>query len=325
MATKDLPKSRLEEASPFTYCAVDCFGPWYVKQGKNEVKRYGVLFTCMASRAVHIEIAHSMNADSFIQALRRFISRRGTIRELRSDRGTNFIGAESELERAFDEMDDKVKTELLKEGIDWIKNPATASNFGGVWERQIRSVRNVMNALIKQHGRQLDDESLRTFVCEAEAIVNSRPLTVETLSDPLSSLPLTPNALLTGKSKLILSPPGKFQNEDVYCRRRWRRVQHISNEFWTRWKKEYLQNLQARPKWTKLRRNFVVGDVVILTDSNSARNQWPLAKAINTIRDDQGLVRLVTVQTSNESKLDRPINKLVLLVESQEETQEKTG
>ena len=321
----DLPKSRLEEAPPFTYCAVDCFGPWYVKQGRSEVKRYGVLFTCMASRAVHIEIAHSMNADSFIQALRRFISRRGTIRELRSDRGTNFIGAESELERAFDEMDDKVKTELLKEGIDWIKNPATASNFGGVWERQIRSVRNVMNALIKQHGRQLDDESLRTFVCEAEAIVNSRPLTVETLSDPLSSLPLTPNALLTGKSKLILPPPGKFQNEDVYCRRRWRRVQHISNEFWTRWKKEYLQNLQARPKWTKLRRNFEVGDVVIPTDSNSARNQWPLAKVINTIRDDQGLVRSVTIQTSNGSKLDRPINKLVLLVESQEEPQEKTG
>ena len=189
MATKDLPKSRLEEAPPFTYCAVDCFGPWYVKQGKNEVKRYGVLFTCMASRAVHIEIAHSMNADSFIQALRRFISRRGTIRELRSDTGTNFTGAESELERAFDEMYDKVKTELLKEGIDWIKNPATATNFGGVWERQIRSVRSVMNAPIKQHGRQLDDESLRTFVCEAEAIVNSRLLTVETLSDPLSPLP----------------------------------------------------------------------------------------------------------------------------------------
>ena len=138
---------------------------------------------------------------------------------LRSNRGTNFIGAENELKKAVEEMDDeKIKADLLKDGIDWTKNPAKARNFGGVWERQIRSVRSVMNALIKQHGHRLDDESLRTFICESEAIVNSRPLTVETLNDPLSPLPLTPNALLTGKTKLVLPPPGTFQNEDVYCR-----------------------------------------------------------------------------------------------------------
>ena len=82
--------------------------------------------------------------------------------------------------------DEKIKAELLKENIDWIRNPATASNFGGVWERQIRSVRNIMAALMKQHGHSLNDESLRTLLCEAEAVVNSRPLTTETLSDPLS-------------------------------------------------------------------------------------------------------------------------------------------
>lgn len=267
-----------------------------------------------------------MDTDSFIQALRRFTSRRGTIRELRSDRGTNFVGAERELKKAVEEMDDnKITAELLKEGIDWIQNPAAASNFGGVWERQIRSVRNVMNAIIKQHGQRLDDESLRTFMCEVESIVNGRPLTVETLNDPLSPLPLTPNALLTGKTKLVMPPPGKFQKEDVYCRRRWRRVQHISNEFWTRWKKEYLQNLQTRPKWTRLRRNFKVGDVVLMMDVNSARNQWPMARVTSVNSDDQGLVRSVTIKTSSGSTLDRPVNKLVLLVETSEGTLEKTG
>ena len=89
----------------------------------------------MASRAIHIEVAHSMETDSFIQALRRFICRRGDVRELRSDRGTNFIGAENVLNKAVEEMDDdKIKADLLKDGIDWIKNPAKASNFGGVWE-----------------------------------------------------------------------------------------------------------------------------------------------------------------------------------------------
>lgn len=134
----------------------------------------------MASRAIHIEVAHSMEADLFIHALRRFICRRGAIRELRSDRGTNFIAAENELKKAVEEMDeDKIKTELLKDGVDWIITPAKAKrNFGGVWERQIRSVRNFTNALMKQHGQRLDDESLRTFISEAEAIVNGRPLTV---------------------------------------------------------------------------------------------------------------------------------------------------
>ena len=150
----NLPTSRVEPAPPFSYCAVDCFGPWYVKEGRREVKRHETLFTCMASRAIHIEVAHSMETDSFLQALRRVIARRGPIRELRSDQGTNFVGAENELKRALQEMDDeKIKAELLKHNIDWVRNPATASNFGGAWERQIRSVRNIMAALMKQHGQ----------------------------------------------------------------------------------------------------------------------------------------------------------------------------
>ena len=90
----DLPEDRLETAPPFTYCAVDYFGPFIVKDGRKELKRYGVLFTCMASRAIHLETSNSLDTDSFINALRRFISRRGPIRQLRSDQGTNFVGAE---------------------------------------------------------------------------------------------------------------------------------------------------------------------------------------------------------------------------------------
>ncbi|XP_022790963.1 uncharacterized protein LOC111330386 [Stylophora pistillata] len=93
----DLPEDRLESSPPFTYCAMDYFGPFVIKQARKELKRYGVLFTCMASRVVHIETAHSLETDSFINALRRFISRRGPIRQLRSDQGTHFVGARTEL------------------------------------------------------------------------------------------------------------------------------------------------------------------------------------------------------------------------------------
>ena len=86
----DLPKSRTEPAPPFTYCGVDFFGPWHIQRGRAVVKRYGALFTCLASRAVHLEVADSLETDSFINALRRFICRRGSVREIRCDRGTNF-------------------------------------------------------------------------------------------------------------------------------------------------------------------------------------------------------------------------------------------
>ena len=176
-----------------------------------------------------------------------------------------------------------------------------------------------MAALMKQHGHSLDDESLQTLLCEVEAVINNCPLTTESLSDPLSLLPLTPSTLLTGKTKLILPHPGKFQREDVYCKLRWRRIQHIANEFWSRWSKEYLKSLQARQKWTCQRRDFTEGDIVLLKDDNTRRNKWPMARVTAARRDHQGQVRSVTVQSATRSVLSRPINKLVLLLESPED------
>ena len=261
----DLPKSRLEPVPPFTYCGVDVFGPWHVQRGRIVLKRYGALFTSLEGRAVHIEVADSLETDSFLNALRRFICRRGPVREIRCERETNSIGAEAELQKAIEEMDDQeIKAELLKENINWIKNHASASNFGGVRERQIRSIRNVMNGLIREHVSRLDEESSRTFLCETEYTINNRPLTVETLDDPPSAPPLSPSMLLTGKTRLVLPPHGKFRRGDLYCRKRWRCTQHLAQEFWSRWCKDFLQQLQTRNKWIRPRRNFQVGDAVLL-------------------------------------------------------------
>ena len=330
----DLPQDRVDSAPPFTYCGVDCFGPFLVREGRKEHKRYGVIFTCFSSRAIHLEIANSLDTDSFINALRRFLSLRGPIRQLRSDRGTNFMSAERELREAVSEMDDQqISDFLLKEGCDFFKfkpNVPSASHMGGVWERQIRTVRNVLTRLLQQLGNQLDDESLRTVICEVTAIVNSRPLSVENLNDPLSDPPLTPNHLLTMKSKVLLPPPGNFVKPDLYVRRRWRRVQFIANEFWSRWRKEYLSNLQSRSKWISQRRNMKVGDIVMIRDDNLPRNRWKLGQVTVAEADDDGLVRKVSLRTSSSSldekgkvvcsvsQLERPIHKLVLLKEASE-------
>ena len=173
----DLPKKRCCEAVPFRHCGVDMFGSFIIREKRSNLKRYCALFTCFASRAVHIEATCTMETDSFIQALRRFIPRRGKVRSIRSDNGTNFFGTNSELRKALEEMSqEQIRDYLLQNGTDWItwyKNPPGVSYMGGVWERQIQSARNILVALLKTHGQSLNDEGLRTLVAETEAIINS--------------------------------------------------------------------------------------------------------------------------------------------------------
>ena len=318
----DLPKERLTPAPPFTYCGVDYFGPFRIKEGRKELKRYGVLFTCLSSRAVHIEAANSLETNSFLNALPRFIARRGPVREIRSDRGTNIVGAEKELKKALDEMDHSIIQESLCREykadwvIQWKQNPPAASHMGGIWERQIRSVRSILSAVLREHGRALDEESFSTLLTEVECIINSRPLTVPS-SDPDDLDPLTPNHLLTMKSKMVMPPPGNFQKADVYLRKRWRRVQYLSNIFWSRWKKEYVHSLQQCIKWNRPKRNLEKGDLVLVVDDHSPRNYWTMARVIDTYPDSEGQVRSAKI-TTGSTTLDRPIDKLVLILEHED-------
>ena len=149
---------------------------------------------------------------------------------------------------------------------------------------------------------------------EVEAIVNSHPLTYNTLSDDTIE-PLSPNNLLTMKTKVVLPPPGVFQREDVYCRKRWRAVQHLANEFWSRWRKEFLLGLQERQKWDVARPNLEIGDVVLLVDDDLKRNKWPMGRIVGVFPGDDGLVRKVDVKTAaSATPLTRSVLKVVLLL-----------
>ena len=126
----DIPKERTSNDLPLTHCGVDMCGTFAIKQRRSELKRYRLLFTCMTSRAVHIEVTHLLEADSFMQALRPFIARHGNIKTLWSDNGTNFVAAEKELWKACFEQNPKAKDFLGSEGADWIvwkKNPPSAN------------------------------------------------------------------------------------------------------------------------------------------------------------------------------------------------------
>ena len=213
----EMPKERVTPGDPpFTYVGVDCFGPLEVKQGRSHVKRYGCLFTFLTMRALHIEILHSLSADSTINAIRRFISVRGCPKEIRSDNGTNFTRADKELRNAVEQWDHhKISNFCAQREIKWKFNLPSASHMEGVWERMVQTTKRVLKSLLKE--QIVTDEVLATVMAEAVNIVNSRPLTRNSDSD-LDDQPLTPNHLLHLRPTPSL-PPGLLDKEDLHCRR----------------------------------------------------------------------------------------------------------
>ena len=207
----------------------------------------------------------------------------------------------------------------MKDACEVKFNAPAASHAGGVWERHIRSVRRVMAALLSTVWSQLDDECLNTCLCEAAAIINSRPLSVDNLADPDNYMPISPSNFLTMKPSIVMSPPGNFTKDDIYSRKRWRRVQYLSNQLWLKCRSEYLQNIQLRKKWTKPRTNLQVGDFMLLKDDNLPRCDWHLCRVLEVYKSKDNKVRSAKLLVGSRdgapgSVLNRPIQNMVFVL-----------
>ncbi|XP_076632783.1 uncharacterized protein LOC143347471 [Colletes latitarsis] len=182
----------------FSHCGMDYFGPMSVKIGRRREKCWRVLFTCLTTRAIHVELAHSLSASSAIMALQRLASRRGSAVAVYSDNGTNFKGDCKELKKAIAELDrEELQEYTLVHEIKWVFNPPDAPHMDGAWERLIRSVKTVLHVVLREQAPS--EEVLYTLLTEIEHSVNSRPLTHVPV-DPRDREALTPNHLLIGTS-----------------------------------------------------------------------------------------------------------------------------
>lgn len=267
-----------------------------------------------------------LTTSSFVLGLRNIIALRGNVKTIRCDRGTNFVGAAKELKRALSEMEEsEIQRLLLENACEFHFNPACASHMGGVWERQIRSARNILNGLLVKGKERLTSSSLRTLFYETSAIINGRPYSDAAADSKDLECPLTPNHLLTLKSVPILPPPGDFSEGTEFTGSQWKVVQRYVQQFWRRWKTEYLSSLNKRPKWTKEHRNLRKGDVVIIHDENISRNLWKLGLVEESVLSSDGKVRSVVLRQApacdkrgvakhQAQLITRPIHKLSLLV-----------
>ena len=305
----ELPPERLQPGIfAFAHAGLDLFGNFYVKIGRARHKRYGVIFTCMASRAVHIEVVHSLEAQSFIMAFQRFCARRGTPVSCKSDRGTNIVGATEDMRKAWINIDVKKITDFTKRNnVQWQFNTPKNSEAGGVWERQIRTIRKTLLGVLDPN-MTLTDEILQTYLTEAENLINSRPIT-RVSDEPLVDA-LTPNHLLVMQGNSPHSLVGYDDSKIV--RSQWKQVTQLTENFWRRWHAEYLHTLQQRQKWNRKLPNIKVGELVMLVEPNLARGQWPLGIIEKLKPSSDGLIRSVSVRTA-ASTYDRPLGKLVKL------------
>ncbi|XP_070073092.1 uncharacterized protein [Drosophila takahashii] len=275
-----LPMDRVAAfVRPFTYTGLDYLGPLLVAIGRRREKRWVALFTCMTTRAIHLELSKDLSSDVAIMCLKNFCCRRGVPKRIRSDQGTNFVGVGKE---QWIEVVDAVAMESGRCGIEWVFNTPGNPAAGGAWERLVRSVKRILALTLKEKVPQ-----------------------VETLQDD----PLTPNHFLLGCPNQVQTP---VVDENVCLKKQWHIRQQLMHTFWKRWIQEYLPTLTRRTKWFNRVEPIQIGDVVLICDETDSRGVWRKGRIIEIQSAKDGQVRSATVKTAT-AVLRRPASKLAVL------------
>jgi len=311
----DLPQKRVTPSRPFQHSGVDYAGPVMLRtasgRGHKAHKAFLVVFVCMSTKAVHLDVASDYSANAFLAAFRRFVACRGLCQTLHSDCGTNFVGADSQLRSLFSEKGKEARTiaeQLASDKVQWIFNPPSAPHFGGLWEAAVKSMKHHIRRTIGDST--LTYEEMATLLAQVEACLNSRPLQALT-DDPSDMEALTPGHFLIGTA-LNAVPENSVLDANANTLSRWQHIQRMRDSFWDRWSRDYLQGLITRPKWRSSESKLELGRLCLVRNENFPPNKWPLARIIKLHPGSDERTRVVTVKTAN-SELVRPITKLVLL------------
>ncbi|XP_011858701.1 PREDICTED: uncharacterized protein LOC105556228 [Vollenhovia emeryi] len=311
----DLPVSRVTPpARSFQHCGIDYAGPVVVRtsggRGVKSKKAYIALFVCLASRAIHLELVGDYTTSAFLDAFSRFCARRGLPESMHSDNGTTFVGADRELQRAYQAVlrDPNFQNTTASDRITWHFLPPSAPHFGGLWETGVKSVKYHLRRVLKSDT--LTFEEFSTLLCRIEACLNSRPLApIKDTPDDYNTL--TPGHFLIG-SAVNVSPEPSVLDVNENRLSRWQRVRQLTEGFWCRWQDDYINTLQQRSKWRTLQSPVKVGQFVLLKNSTLPPCKWELGRITQCHTGADGLVRVVTVKTAG-SEFKRPIVKICCL------------
>ncbi|VDK17639.1 unnamed protein product [Anisakis simplex] len=303
------PGIRVRQSQPFQSIGLDYLGPITIKKGVEPIKRWIALFTCLTTRAVHLEVVHDLSAESFMQTFRRYIARRGKPETILSDNAAQFKLAS----KLFNELNNlqTIRWKFITERAPW---------QGGLYERLIGLTKQTMKKAIGR--RLLDEEELRTLVTDAEGIINSRPITQ--VADDSNEV-LRPIDFLIPQIQInVLSDEEDTEEEYLVSqsstkdklKKRWQQTKVVINKFWEIWRINYLAILRSRtrkehkgPRSTTSRPPRL-NEIVLVAEENVPRGNWLLGR-IKEIRSGAGdVIRTALVQMPNGNIWTRPINHL---------------
>lgn len=293
-----LPDFRVRKARTFQSIGLDFAGPFTVIDPASDTlsKAYLLLFTCAASRAVHLEATHRMNLEQFLLALQRFMATRGTPSSIESDCARTFIRANKELKAYLDSRE--VRNYLAGKRVDWHFYVERAPWMGGFIERLNSSFKSIFKRTVRK--RVLTFEEFRTFTAYAMSLINDRPMTHVYSEVEAGGIVLTPSMLVHGYN-LSEPPPLGFRNprtqKDLTMAERFDALEGLKQTFWDNWYPEYLKALTERHiQNRKEQSSFIeprVGDVVLVKDEQVPRRDWKVARIISLTKGDDKRVREV--------------------------------
>ena len=324
-----LPIDRLKPAPMWHNTGLDLFGPFLIKGEVNKRslgKGYAIIFTCLLTRAVFIDIATDYSTDGFLIVFRRFVSIRGYPAKIFSDPGSQLTSASKELNQMFKNFDwTKIKDAGASNGLEWKFSPAESPWYNGCCEALIRSVKKSISHAIG--NQRVTFTEMQTVLYESANIVNERPIGATPKSVEDGSY-LCPNDMLLSRSSNKV-PSGDFELT-INSRRRLYFIQRLIDAVWKKWTCCYFPSLLERPKWHHAKRNMLVDDIVIVQDKALRRNQWKLGKVTEVFLGIDGKVRHVKLKytnpsTSTATEVERPVQKLVVLLAADEKTNTDTA
>lgn len=298
----NLLESRVQPAPPFQNVGVDYAGPILVRDRKGRgcklVKSYICVFVCFCTKAVHLELVSDLSTQAFLLSIKRFIARRGKPLKVFADNGSTFVGANSEL-RSLGQFLKSARSNIIEhlasDNISWRFIPARSPHFGGLWEASVKSVKYHLKRVVG--NAHLTFEELTTLLTQIEAILNSRPLSP--LSSDVDDLhPLTPSHFLIGRPLIAIPEPDLTDAKESRLTN-FQRIQKIQQHFWRRWSVEYLKDLQRRTKWMVHKSNIKEGTLVLLQEENLPPLRWKLGRVVELFPGTDGIVRTVTIKTTN--------------------------
>ncbi|XP_055623360.1 uncharacterized protein LOC129766789 [Toxorhynchites rutilus septentrionalis] len=311
-----LPKVRITPAR----ARIDFCGPVWLKiplrrmKSAPPIRAYVAVFVCMATKAAHLELVGDLSAETFIAALKRFVSRRAKPIALFCDNATNFKGADKELRNLCKQLNDqqlqmKVASFCADSSIQFSFIPARAPTFGGLWEAAVKAFKHHFRRVIGIDS--LSAEVMQTILCQIESCLNSRPLTALS-EDPSDMEILTPGHFLVGSALQSIPEPDLAQIPENRLSL-WQEMQRRTLSFWKLWSTDYITQLQQRTKHYYRQPNVLVGKLVLLKDDNLPPLRWSVGRITAVHPGADGLVRVVTIKLASGAVFDQPIVKICLL------------